>query len=157
MGAAAGKVILLGEHAAVYGKHALALPIPDAVTATVKEVPAGLVLEVPDWGLSREISADAGGADAAVRRILENLGVARDGFVIRVRSSLPRAMGLGSSAAFAVAIVRAFDKLLSIVKSSRTVTHRVSITRWRPMPDRCSSATENRSGARHSNSPRPLR
>jgi hydroxymethylglutaryl-CoA reductase len=121
MGAAAGKVILLGEHAAVYGKHALALPIPDAVTATVKEVPAGLVLEVPDWGLSREISADAGGADAAVRRILENLGVARDGFVIRVRSSLPRAMGLGSSAAFAVAIVRAFDKLLGLSLDDRRV------------------------------------
>jgi hydroxymethylglutaryl-CoA reductase len=107
--------------AAVYGKHALALPIPDAVTATVKEVPAGLVLEVPDWGLSREISADAGGADAAVRRILENLGVARDGFVIRVRSSLPRAMGLGSSAAFAVAIVRAFDKLLGLSLDDRRV------------------------------------
>jgi len=113
MGSAAGKVILLGEHAVVYGKHALALPIPGAVTASVKEA-AKLVLEVPDWGLSREILPEANGVDAAVRRILENLGIRRQGFAIRVRSALPRAMGLGSSAAFAVAIVRAFDRLLDL-------------------------------------------
>ncbi len=114
MGTAAGKVILLGEHAVVYGKHALALPIPHAVTATVREAAAGIILEVPDWGLLREISPDQGGADAAVGRIMEHLGIGRDGFVIRVRSALPGAMGLGSSAAFAVAIVRAFDRLLGL-------------------------------------------
>ena len=113
MGVAAGKVILLGEHAAVYGRHALALPITGGVTATVKKAES-LTLEVPDWGLSSGISADGGGVDAAVRRILENLGVGRQGFSIRVRSALPRGMGLGSSAAFAVAIVRAFDTLLGL-------------------------------------------
>ena len=125
MGAAAGKVILLGEHAVVYGKRALALPIPDAVTATVREAETGLTLDVPDWGLSRNISpdadADADGVDAAVRRILENLGIAREGFAIRVRSALPRAMGLGSSAAFAVAIVRAFDRLLGLALDDERV------------------------------------
>ncbi len=114
MGTAAGKVILLGEHAVVYGKHALALPIPGAVTATVRETAAGTFLEVPDWGLSREVAPEPGGGDAAVCRILENLGIEGEGFTIRVRSALPRAMGLGSSAAFAVAIVRAFDKLLGL-------------------------------------------
>ena len=114
MGSAAGKIILLGEHAAVYGKHVLALPIRDAVTASVKKVARGLTLEVPDWRLSVEIAPEAGGIDAAVRRIVEKLGVQREGFAIRVRSALPRAMGLGSSAAFAVAIVRAFDRLLGL-------------------------------------------
>ena len=113
MGTAAGKVILLGEHAAVYGKHALALPIAGAVTATVHES-ACLTLEVPDWKLSRAISPDADGVDSAVYRILENLGIRGQRFMIRVRSALPRAMGLGSSAAFAVAIVRAFDRLLGL-------------------------------------------
>ncbi len=114
MGKAAGKVILLGEHAVVYGRHALALPIRDAVTATVQEAAAGILLEVPDWGLTREILPNAGGADAAVQRILGSLGIEREGFVIRVRSALPRAMGLGSSAAFAVAIVRGFASLLGL-------------------------------------------
>jgi hydroxymethylglutaryl-CoA reductase len=113
MGRAAGKVILLGEHAVVYGKHALALPIPDAVTATVKDA-ARLTLDVPDWGLSRAVSRDGGGVDAAVYCILDNLGIGRGDFAIRVRSALPRGMGLGSSAAFAVAIVRALDKLLGL-------------------------------------------
>ena len=113
MGTAAGKVILLGEHAAVYGKHALALPIPGAVTATVRES-ANLTLHVPDWALSREIVPDAEGVDAVVYRILENLGIRQQRFTIRVRSALPRAMGLGSSAAFAVAVVRAFDRLLAL-------------------------------------------
>ena len=113
MGVAAGKVILLGEHAAVYGKHALALPMPGAVTASVKEA-GKLTLDVPDWGLTKEISTDAGGVDAAVRLILDSLGIDRTGFAIRVRSALPRGMGLGSSAAFAVAIVRAFDTLLGL-------------------------------------------
>jgi hydroxymethylglutaryl-CoA reductase len=69
---------------------------------------------VPDWQLSIEISPEAGGVDAAVHRIVEKLGIQREGFAIRVRSTLPRAMGLGSSAAFAVAIVRAFDRLLGL-------------------------------------------
>ncbi len=113
MGKAAGKVILLGEHAVVYGKHALALPIPGAVTATVRPA-ARLTLDVPDWGLSREMSRGGGGVDAAVYCILDNLGIGSDGFTIRVRSALPHGMGLGSSAAFAVAIVRAFDNLLGL-------------------------------------------
>ncbi len=113
MGTAAGKVILLGEHAVVYGKHALAVPIPGAVTATVREA-ASLTLDVPDWGLTRDIARGGGGVEAAVYCILDNLGIGRGEFAIRVRSALPRGMGLGSSAAFAVAIVRAFDKLLGL-------------------------------------------
>lgn len=116
-GTAVGKVILLGEHAVVYGKHALALPIPNAVIATVSDTGTGLSLVVPEWGLSRDIQSDNdndSGIDAAVKLILRELGIDRDGFAIHVRSALPRAMGLGSSAAFAVAIVRAFDAVLEL-------------------------------------------
>ncbi len=114
MGTAAGKVILLGEHAVVYGKHALALPIPRAVAATVSESESGLSLVVPEWRLSRKIGARGSDIDAAIRLILRELGIDRDNFAIRMRSMLPRAMGLGSSAAFAVAIVRAFDVALGL-------------------------------------------
>lgn len=114
MGVASGKVILLGEHAVVYGRHALALPIPGAVTATVEDSASGLWLEVPEWRLSQKIGARETGIDAAIRLILRELDIKRDDFAIRVRSDLPRAMGLGSSAAFAVAIVRAFDAALGM-------------------------------------------
>ena len=48
---ACGKVILLGEHAVVYGRPALALPIPLAVEAVVRTGGDGVNLVIPRWGL----------------------------------------------------------------------------------------------------------
>jgi hydroxymethylglutaryl-CoA reductase len=90
-GIAAGKVILLGEHAVVYGKRALALPIPNAVMASV----------IPG---TKDIDPFSG---AILQQLRQELGLTGDAFGIDVRSSLPAGMGLGSSAAVAVAIVRA--------------------------------------------------
>jgi hydroxymethylglutaryl-CoA reductase len=118
---AAGKVILLGEHAVVYGRHALAVPIPDAVRAAVVRSEKETTLTVYDWGFRSVVKPDSGegsegseGIDAAVNLILENLGVASASFAISISSSLPRGMGLGSSAAIAVAIIRAVAKCMDI-------------------------------------------
>lgn len=90
-GSAAGKVILLGEHAVVYGKHALALPIENAVTARV--------------------TRGASHGDPFCRKILqvvcEQLGLDAAALAVEVNCQLPIGMGLGSSAAIAVAIARA--------------------------------------------------
>jgi hydroxymethylglutaryl-CoA reductase len=93
-GTAAGKVILLGEHAVVYGKHALAVPIPDAVMVTLREEPTESLM--PEL-------------DAAITLIREKLGVADSPYSVHIESRLPIAMGLGASAAYAVAITRAFN------------------------------------------------
>jgi hydroxymethylglutaryl-CoA reductase len=90
-GSASGKVILLGEHAAVYGKHAVALPIPAAVTAKVTE---------KDSGDSKYVSD-------LLKVVRSELGIEGDTFGVDVRSRLPPGMGLGASAAIAVAIIRA--------------------------------------------------
>jgi hydroxymethylglutaryl-CoA reductase len=112
---AAGKAILLGEHAVVYGRHALALPIPDAVSAQVSKSVAGVNISIPEWGVSQRVDADnSSGIAAALNLILRELDVAGPGYEIHLRSDLPRAMGLGSSAALAVAIVRAFDAELEL-------------------------------------------
>ena len=92
---AAGKVILLGEHAVVYGKHAVALPICDAVTAQVTR--------------DNPQSTFPAGFDDGIAIIARELGVDIDGVGIAVQSKIPRAMGLGSSAAIAVAIIRGFN------------------------------------------------
>jgi len=108
---AAGKVILLGEHAVVYGKHAVALPICDAVSAGVSREQPQSMLTIPQWGVRHELNfdaADSGGLNAAVALIARELGVDTGGVSIHVNSRLPRAMGLGSSAAIAVSIIRAF-------------------------------------------------
>jgi hydroxymethylglutaryl-CoA reductase len=112
---AAGKIILLGEHAVVYGRHALAVPIPDAVHATAVKNNGSTTLTVRDWGLHSIIeSGSEEGLDALVNRIIEKLGATGSNFSINVRSSLPPGMGLGSSAAIAVAITRALALCLDI-------------------------------------------
>lgn len=108
---AAGKIILLGEHAAVYGRHVLALPIVDAVHAAVTASEQSTTLTVRDWGLRAVIDrTSTDGIDAVINLLLERLGVADDNFTIHVRSKLPRGMGLGSSAAIVVAIARAIGR-----------------------------------------------
>jgi len=110
---AAGKIILFGEHAVVYGRHALALPILDAVTADVT-ASDGLTIAVPEWGIAETIDNAGTPIGRAVSLIIDELGLADGRFAIQLRSFLPRGMGLGSSAAFAVAVVRAFDAALGL-------------------------------------------
>ena len=99
-GVAAGKVILLGEHAVVYGKHALALPIEGAVSAVVREGAGTHEPDLPEL-------------DAAIDLICEKLGVSGE-YSVAVHSRLPLGMGLGASASFAVAITRAFNAKLGL-------------------------------------------
>ncbi|MEQ8858624.1 MAG: hydroxymethylglutaryl-CoA reductase, degradative [Pseudomonadales bacterium] len=113
--AACGKVILLGEHAVVYGRPALALPIPLAVEALVREGGAGVNLVIPRWGLEQKIRpANAQGLSGILFSLLERLGLADTAMTIEVIPRVPRAMGLGGSAALAVAVIRALDRAFSL-------------------------------------------
>ena len=51
MGVGYGKVILLGEHAVVYGRHAIAAPIPLKIKALVEDCDEGIHLLIPRWGV----------------------------------------------------------------------------------------------------------
>lgn len=114
-GVAAGKVILLGEHAAVYDRRVLAVPLESAVTAWVARGTTGVRLIVPDWGIEEQLIQEtpvAGGAAAVVRLIMRRLEISKENFDIFVQSRIPAAMGLGASASFAVAVIRAFATFL---------------------------------------------
>ena len=113
-GVAAGKVILLGEHAAVYDRHVLALPLDAAVTVRLAETASGIRLLIPDWNVEQQLDPDAsvrGGPAAVLALIRRYFGVSEHGYDIHVRSRIPVAAGLGFSAALAVATIRAFDKI----------------------------------------------
>jgi mevalonate kinase len=92
-----GKVILLGEHAVVYGHPALAIPLDRGVLVRAEPARALRLKTVP-----------ASGA-AAVQEALEELAAAlgRPEVEVSIDSSIPLSAGLGSSAAVAVAMARA--------------------------------------------------
>jgi len=119
---ACGKVILLGEHAVVYGRPALALPIPLAVEAVAKEGGDGVNLVIPRWGLEQKVRASsAQGLNGILYQVLEHLELADQNMTIEVFPHVPRAMGLGGSSALAVAIIRALDHTYGLKLGSQRI------------------------------------
>ena len=104
-----GKIVLLGEHAVVYGRPAIALPIPIAVEAAVRKEGDGINVLIPRWGIEQRVRASAPGFAGIIATMLSQLGLAEQNMTIEVFPHIPRAMGLGGSSALAVAILRAVD------------------------------------------------
>jgi mevalonate kinase len=106
---ACGKIILLGEHAVVYGFPALAVPVRSLRTwAEFSESPAPLRIEAPLIGLDAPMQDLPAGHPLAVcvRLASEALGMPPPGGRLTITSEIPVASGLGSGAAVSTAIVR---------------------------------------------------
>lgn len=112
LGCGHGKIILFGEHAVVYGSRAIAAPIPLAIRAKASPTKDGVWLVMPRWDVEMRLSEDPRKRSAfeeTAAMILEDLGLKGRSMRITVYSEIPRAMGLGGSAAVAVAIIRALN------------------------------------------------
>lgn len=119
-----GKVILLGEHSVVYGSHAIAAPISLAMQAKVWDSDNGTHMLIPRWGVEEKIQK---GSDhkysiyKSLDMILEKLDLQDTSMKIEVIPHVPRAMGLGGSAALAVAIIRALNKHYNLKMSDEII------------------------------------
>ena len=112
VGVGFGKIILLGEHAVVHGRHAIGCPVPLTIRAIVEDGDRGVELLIPRWGVEYQLAKppeQRRSFEQAAGAILDKLGLARRTMRIEVFPDVPRGMGLGGSAALAVAIVRALD------------------------------------------------
>ena len=119
-----GKVILLGEHAVVYGSHAIAAPISLAIQARVEDAPEGIHLIVPQWGIEEEIQRGKNYKYSiynSLHMILNSLRLLDQNMNLFVLPQIPRAMGLGGSAALAVAIIRALSEHFKLGLSDEEV------------------------------------
>src|SRR3954467_13901793 len=101
MARANGKVILLGEHAVVYGVPAIAAGIERGVEASARAA-ASSNLRIAERHAAAGDDSELGRAFAA---LLESLGA--PALWVEASLELPPGSGLGASAALGVAIARA--------------------------------------------------
>lgn len=125
---APGKIILFGEHAVVYGRPAIAVPVAEVQARAVlypADQGAGLRIIAPDLGQDYRL-ADAAPNDPLATLIQATLRHVKQASppdaTLYVSSTIPLGRGLGSGAAISTAIVRALAQFLNHPVTSADVS-----------------------------------
>lgn len=137
IGTSHAKIILMGEHSVVYGQPAIALPLPNVqltVTLTARDDHQQIVDSRYYHGKLQQLPASMQGIQKLILTLMTRFDRTTGGWTLTIDSQLPAERGMGSSAASAVAIIRAFfdyykqplnrDLLLALADIEEQVTHR---------------------------------
>jgi len=125
---APGKIILFGEHAVVYGRPALAVPVNQvkAVCRIEANLP-GQGIHIVAQDLGQQFKCQANLADnpflVAIQKTLSTLALpSPPDLILTLTSTIPIARGLGSGAAISTAIVKALTKHLNQPLPPQTIS-----------------------------------
>lgn len=137
IGTSHAKIILMGEHSVVYGQPAIALPLPSvqlSVTLSSRQDNQRIIKSRYYHGSLENLPSSMIGIKKLIDTLSARFNDQETGWDLKIESQLPAKRGMGSSAASAIAIIRAFfdyydeplDRtlLLQLADVEEQITHR---------------------------------
>lgn len=137
IGTSHAKIILMGEHSVVYGQPAIALPLPSvqlSVTLSSRQDNQRIIKSRYYHGSLENLPSSMIGIKKLIDTLSARFNDYETGWDLKIESQLPAKRGMGSSAASAIAIIRAFfdyydeplDRtlLLQLADIEEQITHR---------------------------------